>query len=1627
MAEALELSSANRIRQLAGMPVEPEPVPKPEEPPAWSEIKASEDYKSLTYPEQVDLARQWGAETKQYASTLPDYTPEQDAEIDDFVNKEAVDVPANVKAAALTAGLVKGSASVMGGIGGGLGGLAVGGPVGAIVGGVGGAIAGGELAEAGLQKFTPKVARSREFAPGYAVAGQYAPEVVMGTVGAKQLVQAGKTLFQELGAKRAAQELGKAVGTSAGISAAVGSGVRAITGSEVTLGTVALDALFGALFAGLGSGSRVKGYNFEEFKDLNYKVKGGRASPDEVRDWQQILNEAQRTQATGVERAKRTEVQLGGRRVLDKVDLEGGVPTEVRPYYEPLPAPTSTEIQIAQPQPQERPIRQATVIPQEQLPEAGVRGNVRGTQADTAAMQRQGIITPMQESLVDLNDPVPKTNIFTIESQGINREAIIPDIRGLQGEIVREGPIVTPRTQLPSGERLALSGRTDEPIKSAEEAAKVIELEKSMEERIRKSPQGNKGLREDLKKQEPILTPEEEMDIAGKRFEEKRLVASNPSQDQIEYPESALAEIIQPPYRPADYDVIDFIKENGGILSKTSARRKRNLELYGKKAGSGIKRLTGETEIAEYDSMPEMDFYEKTQVYKKQGLALDEMAQMAYDQFGIGDGSSSTFGSVIAQAFDARRKLRTPDKNFENQKKFIKDVLIPSKELTPISAQSLVVGDTLQAKQGNIKVVDINPDTMEPTLDGGDNYGQQTIKTDSHVFVKSINNKKIPTIPRPMRGKAGEAGFIVSDVQEGAAKVAQKWLTTEGNLPKEMFDIMEAKGSRTQAMLKQIDFTLADLGRTAKALNGTAKLTPEQSDKLDGFLRGRTAVTTLPEPFQPIASQMRRQLDNLSEQLIEAGAFSEEPGPSGVSKADIVRANKEEYLTRSYEGRENPKYTVELVKRRNPIAYANAENFVRTQMKAANPNVTEAEVQGKIKQYVEGGRDKPFESLIDAATLGKNLGITKKRLDIPKEIRFLMGEYTDPVINYARSASRMIDLLQKQEMLNKLKDFGVANKLFFERPTGNAITQIAADGSDTRSPLNGLYAEKDLVDALENFEMFHKGGTAFQLYSMANAWVKWGKTVGSVQAQFRNPISNVLIEVVNGNFNFGGNLKPIKTILADFGVPKMDTKEGRAYLTRAAQLGVYDNTVLNEFTQMLKDAQQYKGSTIDYAEMLASKSANVLKKGVGALNKTYRAGDNLFKLMAWENETKQLMDGMGLSRQDAEVIAAERVKNTRPTYSRVPRIIKAFRLQPLIGNFVSWPSEMLRILPNTLRYAVEDMKTPGMRRYGLQRLIGMLAGTSAVYGLIELAKWATGFNDRKADALRRFVAPYQKNAALMPTGMDGKDVGYVDISYTSPYEIFMGPLQAVAADQDPEEKILGAIKEFTEAYIGPSILANSIISAYYGKTPEGRTIRNPQDTFLDQQLDNISYILRQNEPATVSQIRRIIYALSGKPDTSVSRYGRVYKPSEELSALFGIRPQSINVSKALESKASRFNTNMADVGRIFTETYGAVGNVSEAEVREQFEKMQNRRKIMFDEANKDFHAAMLLGLSRSEAISAMRAGGMGVDNASAIANNKYRDYKISKSLTKSMRRELSPEEMQKRQEIGRELMMQQGE
>ena len=1386
MAEALELSSANRIRQLAGMPVEPEPLPKPENPPAWTEIKESEDYKTLTYPEQVDLARKWGEETKLYASTLKDYTPEQDAEIDDFVSTQAVDVPTNVKVAAGAAGLVKGSASVMGGIAGGLGGLAVGGPIGAVVGGVGGAIAGGELAEAGLQKFTPNVARAREFAPGYATAGQYAPEVVMGTVGAKQLVQAGKTLFQELGAKRAAQELGKAVGTSAGVSAAVGTGLRAVTGGEVTPSTVAEDALFGALYTGLGSGSRVKGYNFNEFKDLNYKVKAGGATPAEMRDWQQILNEAQRTQATGVERAKRTEVQLGGRTVLDKVNLEGGAPTEVRPYYEPLPAPTSTEIQVARPQPQERPIRQATVVTQEQLPEAGVRGGVRGTQADTAAMQRRGVTTEMQESLVDLNDPVPKKNVFTIESQGMNREAIIPDTRGLQGEIVREGPIVTPRTQLPTTERLAL---------------------------------------------------------------------------------------------PAEGEVVP----------------------------------------SEAPQVP-------------------------------------------------------------------------------------------QATQ--------------------------------------------PTIPRPMRGKAGEAGFVTSEALQLPAKVAKNYFTSQGALTQEMADELLANKYNKAGMEAAVKASLRDYRNAIKEITGTTQETPELYSLVQKYLDGEISVRELPPKLQVPVEKYRNDIDENSRNILK------EVSTLTKGQSETIEANIGSYMTRPYEKFTNKNWNIGLAETRDRAKFARASDFVRNQIldeakqevaDAAKNNRPPVErlrkisetgivpkdiLMGEMQRIVEEGglaQGTPREYDFTSYGLSKNLSMLKKRQEIPDEIRYLLGEITDPSIRYAMTMQKLINLRVNNRTLQNLRDQGLKAGLFFDYPAPNTI-QFAAEGSKVLEPLNGIYMPKDVASQMMNFDAAANSDAAYRTFARLNAWIKKAKTVYSIKSQVRNFIFNIPIQIQNGNFSFlSGVGKTVRMIQSDYGFGP-DTPAIRSSLRRAIKLGVVNNSKFNEMEALMRDANLDNNSIDNFIERYFSKiNPKFAKFGLNAIkgpkladefmSYLYRSGDNFHKLQLWGYRTKALMDGKGLSREQAEIEAADYANNAFPTYEKLGRFLKAFRANIFAKNFISWDAERIRNTYHSLRQAIEDIKTPGMEKYGVRAIMGNIMAFTMARSAQLFSIGALGYAKYKVDDLNKLAPRYQKDSTLVPVGLDEEkgEVTYVDFSFSDAYDVFNQPINAFLNAENLERGLANAVGSLVGNFAGVSIATDTAMNLIKNQRSDGSQITNPKASLARQISDYTQFAGRVLEPGTVSDMRQLFYAIKGEPDPFFGPKAPVPSLPGVMSSFSGFRVQKLNLANELSKKAVAFNSDIAKSTSLLSSELKRRGTPSEADITSGGMEMLRAREESFKDMRQAYKAAVGWGVSVKDATAAMAEGNMSRANIQAVVSGTLPRYRPGKTMMRDIARDV-PDDIKRRQEIMQSLL-----
>lgn len=190
------------------------------------------------------------------------------------------------------------------------------------------------------------------------------------------------------------------------------------------------------------------------------------------------------------------------------------------------------------------------------------------------------------------------------------------------------------------------------------------------------------------------------------------------------------------------YDIVDFIQEQGGMLSKGRAIRDKNIDLYGKKGGPSVKRLVDTKPPAEYDGMPILNG-----PYKKllSGTTpVDEIAQSAYDQLGIGDGTSGGLWGAIEQAIKSRKRSLKTDKeikaNDSQRQAFSSAILNPKEGQTSYKTSDLQIGDTITSGKSIFKVSEIDPETYSRTLDGPEGFGTRTIKEDSIIFADSAEN-----------------------------------------------------------------------------------------------------------------------------------------------------------------------------------------------------------------------------------------------------------------------------------------------------------------------------------------------------------------------------------------------------------------------------------------------------------------------------------------------------------------------------------------------------------------------------------------------------------------------------------------------------------------------------------------------------------------------------------------------------------------------------------------------------------------------------------------------------------------------------------------------------------------------
>jgi hypothetical protein len=905
-----------------------------------------------------------------------------------------------------------------------------------------------------------------------------------------------------------------------------------------------------------------------------------------------------------------------------------------------------------------------------------------------------------------------------------------------------------------------------------------------------------------------------------------------------------------------------------------------------------------------------------------------------------------------------------------------------------------------------------------------------------------------------MGGSKGQGGFVSTDV----SKLVKNYMTSAGALTNDMADTLLASKYNKAQLQYEAQFRIRDFNRALIKETGSSNLTPELSNAIKKYMYGETEDASLIPPQTLAATKrLRSFLDQGASRIVN------EPGLLSEGQRETVLGNIGSYMSRDYAKFYDKNFTMDKLEAKDKKKFAQSVDFVRRQFldrakqevddaaEAGRPpiewlrkiNETQSvpmeRLMGEVQRIVEQGgiRELGQKARFNPESYGLSKDLTglKRRKDIPEEVRYLMGEYDDPRIGFLRGAMKQINLFVDNRTLTKLREQGFASGLFFDYPAPNTV-EIAPKGSEVMSPLNGVYADPMVAQALNNFDVaFTSNIPGLSTFSKVNTIIKWSKTVGSLRSQARNFIFNIPIQIQNGNFDFltGKDFgRTTSMIMADYGLSG-DTQQIRNQLRRAVGLGVMNNAKFNEMEALMKDASIDRGDIQNFVERnffgkLSGPAAKVIDSAINIknfLDFMYRTGDNFHKIALWRYRVNSLMEGKKMSEADAEIEAADWVNDRFATYEKLPPMLKAFRANPFAKNFISWNAERIRNSYHSIKGAIEDMRTPGMEKYGMRTIIGNILGLTISLGSQMMAAYALGWSYEKIKQLNNLAPGYQKSATLLPVGYDPKnqEVTYIDISYSDPFDIIRQPINAFMSGDALDKKLIGAIGTFFGDFLGFSIATETLAGVMKNERADGTQIVNPKASPAAKLGAWGEYLGRTIEPGTISDMRQLYFAIKGQPDPFFGPRAPVPSIPGMVSSFGGFRVQKLNLGDELFKKSRSFNNAMGQSTRLFTGGLVSRGTPNRDVLASGAEQMDRARIETFKDMSKVYNSALSWGLSQDQAVSEMRRGGISKENIAAIISGEVPQFRVGRSMLKELYMDM-PEDSERRMQITRELLNQ---
>jgi hypothetical protein len=567
-----------------------------------------------------------------------------------------------------------------------------------------------------------------------------------------------------------------------------------------------------------------------------------------------------------------------------------------------------------------------------------------------------------------------------------------------------------------------------------------------------------------------------------------------------------------------------------------------------------------------------------------------------------------------------------------------------------------------------------------------------------------------------------------------------------------------------------------------------------------------------------------------------------------------------------------------------------ALKFLADRAMAQNSSLSEADAMKQARIEANGLLSNAEEYVMQRGLTGStNIKSVSERLsdkDFSPELRALMGEYSDPIYNYYASVFKIASLTSSRQYLNSMKDYGMG-KFIFPYKTEDATVQIAGEGSKGLEPLNGMYTFPEIYEALKKAE-----NDKPMLITQLAGRVRKFKTVYNPATHIKNVIGNTGFAISNGHWNY----MPEAYKYMRASIVGGDDKDVMRMMDTLNRYGVLNNTLgIGELKQYFKRNENVDdfltqiymagGKNKAMVGKVAETAKDVVTRQIPKfIEKAYQIEDDLFKILGFVNESNRYAKAIYQKpyqklteeqKNDIDGIASEIVKDTYPTFTRVPKFVKSLSKVLFLGNFLSFPVESVRVQYNALALARKEILSgnPRLKAVGASRIAGAVAYNSifssmVYYGFSLAGAGLTGMlgvmngddedETENSKAIQRYVAPWNNNSDKYPTTFADGKLTYYDIGSLDSYSYQKRVWNAFWSNINNKEGFNKAISESMAEGLDPWLQRDFVLENFNKlMTNQNNSIYNPKDNAWKQWQDKSIFVAKQMGPGFVGASMKI--------------------------------------------------------------------------------------------------------------------------------------------------------------------------